>query len=514
MPRSRPPQTPPVPQQATRPTTQPAAPSTPSTSSPSSAAPTGPSSVLTQLALTTSPAALSAATAEADLAVKQIMRVLYGPDRPKLVLVPAVPGAGKTYVLNELANAALRDCRDKVVVCTNTNAQTFELVARLVTSGSATRGHAPIYLLLGSSVTLSPAQLAAWAGQVIPISGLDDIDPTVLSTGPFIILANAEKWAHTDTPRDHELADLLLVDEAWQLKDASADYILGLAERAILVGDDGQLNPVVPIDVAEWAHLHDGPHLPTPQALLARCEGPGLVVLNLPVTRRLPADTVPFVAPFYPDRTLRSIVAPGDRQLSLNPHVGPSTRQHRLLEAITAGQSVTHATLPAGVADEDDDVVADGIVSLISTLLNRGGTVQLDTATGPVPLSAEHIMVVVAHRSQRGRLEPQLPTAVIIGTADELQGLQAPLTFGWHPLSGLDEVDDFHSAAGRACVMFSRHQIAHCSVGRAGTLNLLARSLPTGPLVPGIPGDEGYRGWAAHHGLMVALEQAGRVHAL
>ena len=116
------------------------------------------------------------------------------------------------------------------------------------------------------------------------------------------------------------VAPLLLLDECYQTHDEMAKSMMSVGERWIAVGDPGQIDPPTPADTSEWEHRPDGPHRPFPEAQIARTapDSPGFVILDLPYTRRNPADGLPYIQPFY-DQPVRSLVASGSRRLVLDP---------------------------------------------------------------------------------------------------------------------------------------------------------------------------------------------------
>ena len=70
------------------------------------------------------------------------------------------------------------------------------------------------------------------------------------------------------------------------------------AGRFVLVGDPSQIEPTVRIDVARWQTTHRKPHMAAAELLMAESNVTA-TVLELPVSTRLPWDTVELVRPFY-----------------------------------------------------------------------------------------------------------------------------------------------------------------------------------------------------------------------
>ena len=91
------------------------------------------------------------------------------------------------------------------------------------------------------------------------------------------------------------------------------------------------------------------------------------------------------------------------------------------------------------------------------------GATILDQQGQPVPVTPDMIGVDCAHIGQVNgideRLGPDL-NDVFVESANRFQGLERPLMFVLHPLSGRADATDFHLDAGRLCVLFSRHRVA------------------------------------------------------
>jgi hypothetical protein len=78
-----------------------------------------------------------------------------------------------------------------------------------------------------------------------------------------------------------------------QTNEQAFDLARRLARRVVLVGDPGQIPPVVACAVERWRGNPAGPHVACPKALLTR--HPDVPRLALPVSRRLVPDTVRLV---------------------------------------------------------------------------------------------------------------------------------------------------------------------------------------------------------------------------
>jgi superfamily I DNA and/or RNA helicase len=118
------------------------------------------------------------------------------------------------------------------------------------------------------------------------------------------------------------------------------------------------------------------------------------------------------------------------------------------------------------------------------------------------------------HVAQTNAVRERLPrelAGVFVETADRFQGLERPIMFVYHPLSGRTDADTFHLDSGRMCVALSRHRVACFILTRAGVHDMLLRFAPTADRILGINEDREYEGWRAQVRIAEELEQAGRV---
>ncbi len=113
--------------------------------------------------------------------------------------------------------------------------------------------------------------------------------------GSRVIIGTAAKWA-TVTERTWPWA---IVDEAYQMRSDMLLRIAGRFDRALFVGDPGQLDPFSTVEVDRWIGLTWDP-MQSAVAVMLR-HNPSMPVYRLPVSWRLPTSAVPVVAEaFYP----------------------------------------------------------------------------------------------------------------------------------------------------------------------------------------------------------------------
>lgn len=411
-----------------------------------------------------------------------------------LLVLKAPPGSGKTFVTLR-AVALARHLGRRVAVATQTNAQAEDFCARMAKEfprfavhrwASAGRRERP----LGDSVT--------WhRGRELP-------------AGACVVVATSAKWGTSDLD-GQEPFDVLFIDEAWQL--CWADFMLfgAVASRFVLVGDPGQIPPVVPIDVSRWQTSRRPPHVPSPDVILRDRTLPAVRV-ELPVSTRLPHDTVALVRAFY-DFDFESWAAPGERRLVLPAGNVSGDALDAVLAKLTEGSTALLAlpTPEGGPPMEEDLDVARAAAAVVRRALERNASVV--TEKGPAPLRPEDIGVSATHRVMNTRITDalgDLAGRVRVDTPERWQGLERALMVVVHPLSGVTQPSVFDLATGRLCVMASRHSVGLVIVSRDHVGETLERTLPRAEQCLG-QRDEAGRGRAQHRAVWEHLHARGRV---
>ncbi|MBO9707437.1 MAG: ATP-binding protein [Caulobacter sp.] len=412
---------------------------------------------------------------------------------PALVL-RSPPGAGKTGVAQRVAlqSATLLDQRCMVV--TQTNEQAFDLTRRLAANARSM----PIHLFAKRDLNL-PDDVRQLSNLVV----VNDV--ANLPRQPSITIGNAAKWSWIQTTE--ACFDVQIVDEAFQLPDYRFQLISNLAPRHVLIGDPGQIDPFVNCEIERWRCDPSGPQVSCPAALVRR--HPSVLQLNLPISRRLNADTVSLVQPaFYPDMSFQAM----SRNRSIRFEAAGIMPFDAALDAVTTGASIVMVELPPQTTGEADGELAQELVASIERLLRRRAWMSDDGQVSEV--TPDKIGVVCAHVSQVNAVRERLGAhlgGVFVETANRFQGIERPFMFVHHPLSGRADATAFHLDAGRLCVMLSRHRIGCWIFGRQGISEQLMRFTPAGDRALGIDDDAEYRGWRAHLTLMAALGRTNRV---
>jgi hypothetical protein len=387
--------------------------------------------------------------------------------------------------------------QERCAIATQTNEQSFDVIRRLGLGFPRLQ----FWLFVKDSLAV-PSDARGLSNVTV----VDDV--TAISPGPCVVVANAPKWSWVAEDRAGTF-DLLVIDEAFQLPDYRFLQIANLARRIVLVGDPGQIDPIVRGEVERWAADPGGPHVPAHEAMLSRY--PALARAALPVSRRLPADTVSIVQPaFYPRLPFTALASPSER--ALQPNTASGDPFDPAIDRSAAGSTMVQLEFPRLVTGEYDPEFASAIVALIERLLVRSTTVLDDDATRP--LTPSMIGVACAHVSQVNAVRERLPASladVFVETANRFQGLERPVMLVHHPLSGRTDAAEFHLDAGRLCVMLSRHRVACFVLARAGILDTLDRYAPSGDRVLGIDRDAEFEGWRAHVTIQEQLRIRGAV---
>lgn len=362
------------------------------------------------------------------------------------VVVPSPPGAGKTRLVTLLAAALAHRADLRIGIAAQTRDQSREIARRLGALSNRTR--------------------LLWSGQDRHPPKIDGVQTVSGNGGHFpgdhggIVIATTARWMYTEP--DSMSCDVMIVDEAWQATYADLGALGAFSRQVVCVGDPGQIAPVVTGSTRRWEHSPTGPHLPAPIGL-QNAHGDLIETVSLPHTWRLGPLTTSLVQPaFYPDLPFTSRRPPEhltDDAGSPVPEVA-----HRIV-TVNGGQgdpALTHAC-------------ADRAQALVGAVLT--------TPDGTRELTAADVGVVTPHVNQASAVRALLADhpGMLIGTANQLQGLERSAVVALHPFAGYRDLSPFAADTGRACVMLSRHR-AHLSVILdAATHHLLTRNTSDAP---------------------------------
>ncbi len=427
---------------------------------------------------------------EADRVVAAVLDDLrHGSDLG--VVVDSPPGAGKSTLVVRAALALAEDS-SQVMVVAQTNEQVDDLVHRLAVAAPA--------LLIGrlSAGDYVPSRRVAQHSSVLVRSSIADLKSVA------IVVATAAKWTFV-TEGSWPWA---IVDEAYQMRSDMLLRIANRFERALFVGDPGQLDPFSTIETERWNGLTWDPMQSAVAALLRH--NPGLRQHRLPVSWRLPASAAPVVSEaFYPFAPFVSGAAHDERRLSFRTAaIGGGAVDKVLATAAETGWALYE--LPARHALRTDGEAVEACASVALRLLERGALARSpDRSPSGEPVAAERIAIGTAHRDQAAAVRAALARrggapGITVDTANRLQGREYDVTIVLHPLSGRLDATAFHLESGRLCVLTSRHRHACIVVARAGIQELLDAHPSTEPVHLNVP-NKFPDGWAANQSMLAHL---------
>lgn len=395
----------------------------------------------------------------------------------RAVIVDSPPGAGKSTFVVRTAAKLTKTLDEQVPIVAQTNAQADDLV------GSLREKFARLHVgrLIGSGGTdLEDGPKLTVSKDVTALSDCD------------IVVGTAAKWGYvTDKIWPYSVG---IIDEAYQMRSDQLLYVGPIFERALMVGDPGQLDPFSPVDDERWRGYADGPINPAVATVLHN--HPSSPIHRLPVSWRLPTRCAPLVSEaFYPTMPFTAGTGPSDRRLKLGKMSGTAVDK---TIAVAADAGWAFLELPDRVAPPTDREAIATVCEVAIRLLAGGVTVH-DSSRTPAdgPLVAEHLAIGVVHRNQRAAVRLELDrqaaearldaSAVVVDTANRLQGREFDVVVVLHPLSGRATTSEFHLETGRLCVLLSRHRQACIVVGRAGISDVLDAHPGTTPVWIGAP---------------------------
>jgi hypothetical protein len=339
-------------------------------------------------------------------------------------IVPSPPGAGKTRLVTLLAAYLAHRAGMRVGIAAQTREQALQIARR---TGQITPRAALAWPAKGGTPASGATPVVRGARVRFPAGG------------GGILIATTARWLYA---RPSDLGcDLMIVDEAWQATYADIGALGAFAGQIVCVGDPGQIDPVVTGSTSRWRDSAHGPHVPAPAALLA-AHGDAMNVIGLRHTWRLGPVTTALIQPtFYPALPFASRRPP----------------EHLASPSGTLPE-ISHRAVTT-TAGPGDPALAAACASRVRELLAGH---DLTAAAGTAPLTASGVAVVTAHVAQAAAVRAMLADLpdVLVGTANQLQGLERAAVVALHPLSGYRDLGSATVAdSGRACVMLSRHRV-------------------------------------------------------
>lgn len=339
-----------------------------------------------------------------------------------VTIVDSPPGAGKSTLVAQI----VREIRDRVglsiVVTTPTNQAGAALASRIAEQlGLDDEGR--IQVKVGSKNMPVMAGVADYNGRTVD---------NWVGAQPIIVRTVAS--CKMSAPE----CDIMIMDEAYQTTFADAAVAADRAQQVLMVGDPGQIGPVVTVNTSLWQDQTVAPDDRAPDGFAASRP---INRLTMTTTYRLGSRTVDIIAPIYDFRfaSQRPLMRISDSRGGILPEVD----SFRL--DTSAGRTMI---------DHMKDVAA----------IARGGIGAELSVTGAVntALREDDICIVVPHNHQLAALRAILGAVpggdkITIGTADSLQGGQWHFVVAVDPFLGHDHLSPHQLNLGRLCVMASRH---------------------------------------------------------
>lgn len=328
----------------------------------------------------------------------------------KVTIMNSPPGGGKTEsVVTIIAHLVMR-AGLMVTIVTPTRRGAYELAARL-------------------SHQVHPDHLTFQVTGATPPPGVSGKRTAVVSGGHVTVRTIAS------CKRSAPEIDLLVVDEAYQTTFSEIAAAANKANQILMVGDPGQIGPVVTVDTTLWDRMENAPHRRAPEVFSMRKDSTSL---SIDKSYRLGQATVEAISclydfPFTSARIPRTVTGHAELESYLFPATG-----------------------------DRDNVEAFGVIAdLALSYVGKTRTDGTGSKTETVVLEQSDVAIVVSHNSQvsiiSGLLAARGAEGIVVATADRMQGGQWSAVIALDPAFGYAEASPHALATGRLCVMASRH---------------------------------------------------------
>lgn len=339
-----------------------------------------------------------------------------------ITIVDSPPGAGKSTLVTEIVAILHERSELKIIIGCPTKAGAADLASRIAAEMGPDREGNP-------QVILSVTNMEPPAGVATRDTWNADKNLPVVRTVRSLELSKAKD------------CDLMIIDEAYQVTFAAAAGAADKAAQILLVGDPGQIGPVVTHDVSMFKGKDMTPQMRAPEGF-AQFED--AEIHSMGTSYRLGQETVDAISALYtfpftssrPDRYLTD--ENGDRVSEIVPMTVP--------------------VQPTGDAMPTMEAVARYAAGLIGVGLVEAAS---DGTLEHRELTAADVCIVVAHNAQASALRAVLKAlgaeTVTVGTADSLQGGQWHAVVAIDPFVGVTAATGHQLSPGRLCVMASRH---------------------------------------------------------
>ena len=401
-------------------------------------------------------------------------------------IVRAAPGSGKSFNLLSIAKA-LVDQGHLVAIAAQTNNQAADLCRNW--SQENIGGDPAKLVRFVSTLIQKPAGVEyGW------VSRRDD-----LPTSGSLIVSTAAKWGQNYLVNKDRDFYALLVDEAFQMSWSTFVQVSNLSSRFLLVGDAGQIPPVVPIDARRWDIAPIPPHWAAPNVFSHNLTDGRVSINVLDACWRLPSESVEYIQDFYGEQGLAVVadktVETGGRGLTFAvPPAGDLADALLMSSGSKKGFPVVIELPNDGDGpplDRDSDV-ASQIAAFVEQLFRA----KPETLEKQSPLTLSDVAVCSTKRATNALIESALNEVVErlkadkslniirdnpgnddfrirVDTPERMQGLQYEVFIAVHPMTNVTHPSEFDLETGRLCVMASRHRQALFMFTRSHLRNML-----------------------------------------
>lgn len=425
-----------------------------------------------------------------------IMPVLRSMDgNARVIVVEAPPGAGKTFLVAVTVAHALDKGLPPIVIA-NSYEQIFGAVKRVTGLFPKIR---PVVFASKDRKSKEFARAASlgfdWA------TTWSEVALAVGKRRPIFTVVSKARTARLGGEGEAEYVfPWMILDESWQITDAEFSLLAPLADRIVMVGDKGQIQPIVTTDAAQWRNDPLGPHLAAPEAIILR-EHLRDEVRRTPMTksRRLPQRSVDIVQPiFYP--ALPFAGSAEIREIN-NPGQDTNLEAQKILAAACGNNPkgfIAVEVAGKGRRDATDVGILEKMAELAEHICRT--TPIIRTGDEEREAGPEDIVLIVTRNNERRWLQQKLSEwpEITVATANKFQGSERAMTIALHPLSGKTRTGDFDLESGRLCVILSRHTHGCFVFHRPGIGDLIERRTPNSPRALGSAIDHAFMGWSAH----------------
>lgn len=227
--------------------------------------------------------------------------------------------------------------------------------------------------------------------------------------------------------------DVLVFDEAYQTTFADSLAAAAKAKQLFMVGDPGQIGPVVTLPDLMFAGRKVSPVSRAPEGMLSHLDSKLTATYQMPATYRLGKPTAHAIAPLY-DFSFES------------------RRPDTVIDGFDELETIIAPRLSAPGDPKLINLAVKRVQELVGSICNGR------------PLTPRDVAVVASRNEQTSSLSAALAqvglSRVTVGTADRLQGGQWLAVVAIDPITGADVASAHALETGRLCVMASRH-IAH-----------------------------------------------------